>query len=62
MFVSFDIQRNKLHGAIIADPADPVAGSSPAGWAMDELEKSLVSKRIEVTRYRKISEAGRGRS
>jgi hypothetical protein len=42
---------------IILDPADLIAGSAPALWAAKELENSLASKGISVTRLDQISMA-----
>ncbi len=58
---SFGFQKFSAQGvSIIADPADPVAGTSPSKWAMNELEKSLSSQGISVFRCEKLSQSRAG--
>lgn len=45
---------------IILDPSDLIAGSAPAIWAAKELENSLTSKGITVTRIEQLSKAKAG--
>ena len=46
--------------SIISDPADPVAEKIPVKWAVGELEGSLTSKGVSVSRYENISQAREG--
>ncbi len=43
--------------SIVIDPADQTAGSQPSMWAVKELEKSLISKGIDVHRFTLLSQA-----
>ena len=43
--------------AIIVDPADPVASSPPAKWAIAQLTDVLKSKNLAVRQYAKIADA-----
>ncbi len=43
--------------SIVQDPADRVAASPPSEWAVKQLENSLTSRGIEVTRCRLIARA-----
>ena len=43
--------------SIVVDPSDQTAGSQPSQWAINELEKSLVSEGIDVFKCGKISQA-----
>jgi hypothetical protein len=43
--------------SIVRDPADQTAGSRPSQWALEELEKSLVTKGINIYRCDQISQA-----
>jgi hypothetical protein len=46
--------------SVISDPDDKTAGSPPAQWATDELEKTLRSKGVTVSRCKEISQAKDG--
>jgi hypothetical protein len=46
--------------SIISDPDDPIAGSQPVKWAARELEGSLSSKGVVVTRCEQIAQAKEG--
>ena len=43
--------------SIVCDRTDLVAGSKPVQWAISELEKSLVSNKINVSRLTQTSQA-----
>jgi hypothetical protein len=43
--------------SIISDPTDLISGSSPVQWAILELEKSLISRRIRVSRFDRAAKA-----
>jgi hypothetical protein len=43
--------------AIVADPADPIAGQAPVRWAVDHLAETLSSRGIAVQRCERIAEA-----
>jgi hypothetical protein len=45
---------------IISDPADVIAGSPPAQWAMKELEKSLTSHGINIFRCVQLGQSKAG--
>lgn len=42
--------------SIISDPADPLTGKQPVKWAVAELESSLISKGVIVSRHDQISQ------
>lgn len=44
--------------SIVSDPADLIAGSLPAQWAVNELVQSLASRGINVSRYESLSQTG----
>jgi len=46
--------------SILVDPADKVAGLPESQWAVDELEKSLATRGINVTRCKKLADARNG--
>ena len=41
--------------SIIVDPADAIANTGPALWAIEELEGSLTARGINVRRYNRLS-------
>ena len=55
---SFGLPKLSAQGvSIITDPGDPVAGTLPSKWAIDELEKSLSAHGINVFRCTLLSQA-----
>ncbi|HEV2274605.1 MAG TPA: hypothetical protein VGR96_10590 [Acidobacteriaceae bacterium] len=46
--------------SLAADPADPVAGAAPSLWAAGELERSLASRGIAVSRCERLAQAKAG--
>jgi hypothetical protein len=46
--------------SIVVDPDDSIAGSPPSQWAVNELEKSLLSEGIDVNRCNMLSKARSG--
>lgn len=46
--------------SIVVDPADKISSSKPSQWAVKELEKSLITKGMDVYRCRNISQARDG--
>ena len=46
--------------SIVADPADPVAGTGPAQWALKELEDALAARGIATGRYDRVAAAPPG--
>jgi hypothetical protein len=46
--------------SLIVDPADNIVASTAPGWAVNELEKALVSRNIGVTRRSRIQQAKAG--
>jgi hypothetical protein len=58
---SFGLAHFLIKGvSIISDPADPFAEKQPVRWAASELEKSLNSKGVAVTRCEQVSMAKEG--
>ena len=43
--------------SIVTDPADPVAGTGPAQWALQELEDALAARGIATRRYDRAAAA-----
>src|SRR5450755_1685977 len=45
---------------LVVDPADPIANSGPAKWAVQELERSITTAGATVQRSRSLAEAKPG--
>src|SRR3989442_11727232 len=46
--------------SLVIDPADPVASSGPARWAVKELEQSLDARGIAVHKCERVAQAKAG--
>jgi hypothetical protein len=41
--------------AIVLDPADPIAGSAPAQWALQELEQALTAQGVVIRKLKRLA-------